>query len=169
MPEDELKTCNKCGASKPLSEFYKQKTNRDGRKLSCKTCYNLGYKEYRESRKNIKLFPGDPRHGVNGYHNFGCRCAICNDAIFGFQIKRNHNVTEQWYADRLIEQNFACAICLDRGVTLYIDHDHACCPQSGKSCGTCARGLLCHHCNSGLGLFRDQPRRLSAAIDYLAA
>lgn len=29
------------------------------------------------------------------------------------------------------------------------------------------RGLLCNHCNSGLGYFRDSPRRLEAAIAYI--
>ena len=50
-----------------------------------------------------------------------------------------------------------CDIC-GGDVDLRIDHDHA----SGA-----VRGLLCHHCNVGLGFFRDQPERLTRALQYL--
>lgn len=60
-------------------------------------------------------------------------------------------------------QDGRCAIC---GVeehhapraTLFVDHDH----DTGL-----VRGLLCHHCNAGLGHFMDNRQWLSWAIDYL--
>ena len=39
----------------------------------------------------------------------------------------------------------------DTDRNLSVDHDHACCPTGGRSCGKCARGLLCVRCNSCLG------------------
>mgnify|MGYP005989635361 FL=1 len=33
-----MKTCSKCGAEKPLNEFYKKKASKDGRQLWCKEC-----------------------------------------------------------------------------------------------------------------------------------
>ncbi|MGW8884645.1 endonuclease domain-containing protein [Streptomyces sp. NPDC055749] len=30
----------------------------------------------------------------------------------------------------------------------HIDHDRACCPSRGPSCGKCVRGYLCHLCNT---------------------
>lgn len=40
----------------------------------------------------------------------------------------------------------------------YIDHDHG----TGS-----LRGVLCHHCNAGLGMFRDNPDLLRKAAKYL--
>lgn len=42
--------------------------------------------------------------------------------------------------------------------SLSIDHNH----QTGK-----VRGLLCHHCNVGLGHFKDNIELLNSALDYL--
>ena len=57
-------------------------------------------------------------------------------------------------------QEEACAICgyPQFSEDLSIDHCH----ETGE-----VRGLLCKHCNLGLGHFRDDPERLKAAIDYL--
>jgi hypothetical protein len=53
-----------------------------------------------------------------------------------------------------------CAICGSRveGKELHLDHDHV----NGKT-----RGLLCHHCNLGLGMFRDNQKFMQSAIKYL--
>ncbi|WP_162459406.1 endonuclease domain-containing protein [Kocuria sediminis] len=47
-----------------------------------------------------------------------------------------------------------------------VDHDHTCCPKT-PTCGNCNRGLLCRECNTGLGMFRDDPWRLMCGIIYL--
>jgi hypothetical protein len=36
-----MKTCNKCGSSKELSEFYRDPGNSDGRMARCKDCHCL--------------------------------------------------------------------------------------------------------------------------------
>lgn len=68
------------------------------------------------------------------------------------------------YAALLAEQGDGCAICYrqnrsnDRKDRLAVDHDH----RTGT-----IRGLLCHRCNTALGLFNDSPNTLAVAISYL--
>ena len=53
-----------------------------------------------------------------------------------------------------------CAIC-HKALTFRsacVDHCH----ESGET-----RGILCGHCNCGIGFFEDSPKRLEAAIAYL--
>lgn len=62
-----------------------------------------------------------------------------------------------------VQQQGNCAICGVHGSktgrkTLLLDHDHV----TGRP-----RALLCHHCNVGIGLFRDNPATLRAAAFYL--
>lgn len=75
-----------------------------------------------------------------------------------------HGLTLEKYANMLNEQNNVCAICKKPEIAknrytgeprnMAIDHDHACCPGA-HSCGKCVRGLLCHKCNSALGVIES--------------
>lgn len=50
-----------------------------------------------------------------------------------------------------------CVICGAEG-PLVVDHDH----KTGM-----IRGMLCNHCNRGLGHFRDDPLLLEFAAEYI--
>jgi formate dehydrogenase maturation protein FdhE len=75
-----------------------------------------------------------------------------------------YGLREDEYARRVMEQNGLCAICGEapsgKRSKLFIDHQHG---------SKAVRGLLCSHCNSGLGYFKDSPARLASAIAYLAS
>lgn len=79
-----------------------------------------------------------------------------------------YGLTEETFAQLLEIQENACAMCrepLEEGQGRHIDHDHACCPVSLRSCGKCVRGILCHTCNIALGHIE---RRQALARAYLA-
>ena len=73
-----------------------------------------------------------------------------------------YGVSPEQVAAQLEVQEGACAIC--RSTTpggkgyWHIDHDHA----TGVF-----RGMLCHYCNIGLGVFKDNPQALRQAAVYL--
>lgn len=48
-----MKTCTKCGEEKPLGEYHKDKTKKQGRRSDCKACVKL-YQVERRSRKEVK-------------------------------------------------------------------------------------------------------------------
>lgn len=66
------------------------------------------------------------------------------------------------FEERFAEQGNACAICGSKESggkgQFHADHDHE--AQS-------PRGILCFHCNSALGFFKDNVESLKAAIKYL--
>jgi hypothetical protein len=62
------------------------------------------------------------------------------------------------------EHGNRCAICGTTedatGKRLAVDHDHSCCPNPGKGCQKCIRGLLCIRCNSAVGSLKRRPRAI---------
>lgn len=83
-------------------------------------------------------------------------------SIKNTQLKIRFGITLNEYNNLLEKQNNQCAICFihqgDIKKKFAVDHNH----ETGK-----IRGLLCHHCNVGLGHFRDNVDFLQSAILYL--
>lgn len=50
---------------------------------------------------------------------------------------------------------------------LAVDHDHDHCGP-GRACKACIRGLLCHNCNVGLGMFEAKEATRGLFTSYLA-
>lgn len=61
-----------------------------------------------------------------------------------------------------------CSAC-GSAENLHVDHDHVCCPagSSPRSCGRCVRGVLCHGCNTALGLLGEDPARIEGLLEHI--
>lgn len=78
-------------------------------------------------------------------------------------LKRKYGISIGDYNILFLKQDGKCAICgvhqKDLKKKLSVDHNHG----TGK-----VRGLLCPNCNSAIGMLKDDPLMLKAAIDYLS-
>lgn len=119
---------------------------------------------------------GTPEIGAGSCRWSGCAApqftrGLCvRHVYFRYVALRVYSLSLDRYDEMLASQSGRCAICGGRnadGSWLSVDHDHACCPQKGASCGQCIRGLLCGECNLMIGKSCDDPARLRAAADYL--
>lgn len=111
-------------------------------------------------------FPMVPREG--GHPKRSTRCLQCWEKRLATKPHKTSAmlISKEMYHAMLIQQRGLCAICERpaneaQGIQrrLAVDHDHA---------TNVVRGLLCHHCNMGLGAFQDDSSRLRRAIQYLA-
>ena len=81
-------------------------------------------------------------------------------------LKRVYDIDLEFYEELLLKQDNKCALCESEGFKinpnskslLVVDHCHT----TGK-----VRGLLCHNCNRGLGLFQDNAEVLKRASEYV--
>lgn len=84
-----------------------------------------------------------------------CRASYRNDNCRG---KHRAVISDEALKDLKLSVS-QCVIC-GAEEKLVVDHDHI----TGQ-----VRGLLCNHCNRGLGHFRDDPQILEFAAQYLYA
>lgn len=78
---------------------------------------------------------------------------------FRRDIRKRYGLEWVDYDDLVQEQEGRCAICRDPfNDDDTVDHCHT----TGK-----VRGLLCSHCNKGLGFFKDSVLSLFRAVQYL--
>jgi nitrate/TMAO reductase-like tetraheme cytochrome c subunit len=132
-----IKTCLKCGADKPLEDFYKffdKWSNKQYPSARCKPCHQQYRRDSPTTPRNRKSEKLQLRYGLN---------------------------YEQW--EKLREnEGHACMIC---GITesensRRLDVDH--CHSSGK-----VRGILCNPCNNMIAHAKDNVAVLRAAAEYL--
>lgn len=156
-----MKKCNKCGIEKDLTDFHNDRSKRDSKSTICKTCrcantalhrktnpeYMSKWRSYNQD--HIKDYNYKHYHENLVYHR-------------NRQLKRTYGISLDEYEVLLSSQGEGCAICgvdscLD-GMSFTVDHNH----ETGE-----VRGILCRHCNTGLGMFKDSPNIIKNAYQYL--
>ena len=158
MVLNETKVCPWCGDRKPISEFHRNRAQRDGLNGYCKPCWNV-YCKQRWAAEMDK--PARLRTRRLGH------------------LRTKYSISLVEYEERLAAQGGRCPTCLRTvdeapqpartsglGLVFVVDHDHRCCPTE-RTCGKCIRGLLCSPCNMTLGFMQDDTARLERAIEYL--
>jgi len=161
------KVCKRCGIKKEPIEFYKYR-------WVCKVCCVTSAARRQELHKD-----GHRKSSAEYYRRNRERCLAYSkdhkkanwDKVLtsakASNRKRRLKIMGATLADfsaAIESQGGRCAICQinevghDGGQNVHIDHCH----KTGKF-----RGVLCAHCNKGLGHFRDAPDVLRRAANYL--
>lgn len=93
-------------------------------------------------------------------------CTECAPYLKFYTTCANFQISKFMWDAMYFEQEGQCAMASCSREAYAVDHDHACCPIKGKSCGRCVRGLLCSRCNNGLSFIEDS-MWVQAAHEYL--
>ena len=130
------KICSGCKVEKPVEDFYKSGSSKDNLYYRCKLCM-----------KN-RFLSDDAKENKKEYNRKRSR-------------KNRTGFTQEEFNQKLIEQDYKCAICgTDKPSSINWHADH--CHNTKQK-----RGILCQKCNMGLGLFKDNTEALERAIMYL--
>jgi hypothetical protein len=165
-----MKTCCTCKTDKPLSEFGKNKRQKDGHQRRCLPCARAASAEYyRRHPEKAKAATRDwARRNPDKVNANSKRWREANPDKMALISKRSN--LRSYYGLTLEEyeemRTKGCAICGSHD-RLHVDHDHSCCDGRSKGCGKCVRGILCSTCNSGIGFLRDDPDLVRKALSYL--
>lgn len=138
--QSDTKICTSCAQKKFNFDFKKEKRSPTGYASLCKECHS--------KKQGLRYKENKPEYVAKERR-------IKTLAAYGLTLED--------YDRMLKEQEYKCCVCgiEEKYATkqrFHVDHDH----ETGK-----VRGLLCGHCNKGLGLFRDSSSFLKNAAKYL--
>ena len=158
-----MKKCRKCGARKPLEDFYKMKGMKDAYRNDCKACDLVAEHERYLRNPETEIARVKKRQQGNGerlnaYRRDHRQLESTKRRGRSSHLKRKFGLTLDQYDELLVQQGGVCAICEDPpedGKAFHIDHDH----ETGE-----VRGLLCLRCNNGLGQFKEDSDLLKKAM-----
>jgi hypothetical protein len=163
MSAPEAKRCSKCGEEKPLREFSKSATAKDGLQSRCRQCAADYSREWAVANRHLTQAAGRKHRAANpGYATERTRrWREDNPARAAAQNRRQqcrlYAIAESTFLEL---RDRPCDICgRAQGDKAHaIDHSHT----NGS-----VRGVLCTQCNTALGKFQDSPELLARAIHYL--
>jgi hypothetical protein len=127
-----VRTCTGCRETKPLTEFFRDRSKKHGYQARCKPCTTSRTRAYVKANDYDRKRYWENRDSERERH-----------------LVRKYGVTFSDYQRILVEQGGKCAICgrpEPANRMLDVDHDHA----TGD-----VRGLLCTSCNRVLGHAHD--------------
>lgn len=157
---DFLKPCPKCGESKPLAEYQKDRSTADGLSCYCRPCHKAKSRAYYlANREAVVARHGEHRRKNPDYHKEWYKQN--RHRTWASALWSRYGLTPGQYDAILEAQGGVCAICggSDNGKRrLAVDHCHT---------SNTVRGILCGSCNKGIGNLKESERVLLSAIQYL--
>lgn len=161
------KQCKKCGAVRPLDDFYRDANALDGHRPECIPCARAIRRAWYERNRekaiaDVKRWQaGNRERHLATQRVRRSRPEVKRRERAGY-LKRTFGITLDEYDALLAAQGGGCAICNrppNETISLHVDHDHT----TGRT-----RGILCVRCNNALGLLQEDARLFAAAVTYLA-
>ena len=176
-----MKICRTCKKELSLSCFSTQFSkiyNKSYYNNDCNDCKKLlnrqNYERHKASKKEVmndrsrkyywdnrkseldrcKIYRSENKHVSRDYYLKN------KERLKNLSIIKKYGISLEDKQKMLEEQNFKCMISGTRISfdDCHIDHCH----ETNK-----VRGLLCYNCNTGLGKFRDNPKILIEAANYI--
>jgi len=97
-----VKTCSRCGQTKPLEDFHRRRKGSDVRESRCKACAKEHSREryaasgrrkqapdyFRTWKEKHQKVPEGVPHGLSTYKNYECRCEVCTGANTEYEAER---------------------------------------------------------------------------------
>lgn len=166
-----MKTCRRCGETKPPDQLKRDARNGDGYSSFCKKCHSAATRAWQAANPDKLNAARRARYarkkdGINAKR----KASYSYDKVRWERLRQLYCVTQEWYEATLRRQGFACAICKrEQGLfkrAFAVDHRHGCCPKA-PTCGSCNRGLLCHPCNTAMHSLERDGTWIKKAMEYL--
>jgi len=128
--------------------------NREKLRASARAWRHKNKDDIRRKRKNYRIANRERlKKWQKNYHRKN------KDKTRAYWLLTKYGLTPDQFQKLLLKQKDCCGICREKFYKIpHIDHCH----KIGK-----VRGLLCAHCNQGLGHFRDSKKCLRRALKYL--
>ena len=138
-----------CKVDKPISEYYILRKGKTQPVYNprCKSCnYDVTTKYYKSLDEDVK----NKFRKKNPCNSFEYRQK--------YRLKNKFGLTVEEYSAMIEKQDNKCKICGCDMNKPHVDHNH----KTGK-----VRHLLCHQCNTALGLLKEDTRILQNMISYI--
>jgi len=144
----------------------KRYVNRTPEQIACKKCDDAKYRLKHDTKAyHKKWYEKNKEHNnkksQEWYRNNKAKVI---EQTWVRSIREKFGITPEQYYELVEQQGNKCAICGSSNPQVrgkgkwHIDHCH----KTNK-----VRGLLCFKCNTGLGLFNDNPELFKIATAYL--
>ncbi len=179
--EDKLSnSCKEC-LSKRQKGYYKEK-------IITKPDYKTRKKVFKDLAEkwcpsHLKYLPiADFNKSPSCYSGYEVYCRVCKAVRVkeqysyskkkSYHYKSKFGISLEEFDVLFLQQQSKCKACKStehNGRNWSVDHEHiegyADLPSNDKK--KYIRGILCHPCNAGLGLFKNSIEKLESAIQYL--